>query len=90
MPTYEYKCLSCGSMFEYFQKITDNPKEHCEECRGQLKRLISGGAGPIFKGNGFYQTDYKNNNTSKAGKSAETKTESKAETPKKVSSEKEG
>lgn len=60
MPTYEYKCMSCSSVFEYFEKITDEPRRICEECGGEIKRLISGGLGPIFKGSGFYQTDYKN------------------------------
>jgi putative FmdB family regulatory protein len=68
MPTYEYKCLSCGSLFEYFQKITDAPITKCEKCGGELKRLISGGAGPIFKGTGFYQTDYKNPGNGKTEK----------------------
>lgn len=59
MPTYEYKCTSCGEIAEYFQKMTDAPIEKCESCGGKLKRLISGGVRPIFKGSGFYQTDYK-------------------------------
>lgn len=60
MPTYDYKCTECGYLFEYFQKMTDSPLEECPECHGKLKRLIGAGAGPIFKGSGFYQTDYKN------------------------------
>ena len=82
MPTYEYKCLQCGELSEYFQKITDDPKTTCEKCGGDLKKLISGGLGPIFKGTGFYQTDYKNNGNGKAAKK-ETKTETKKDsTPK--------
>lgn len=77
MPTYEYKCTSCEKIFEYFQKMSDSPIEKCEECSGNLKKLISGGTGPIFKGTGFYQTDYKNNG--KKGKQ-EAKPESKPET----------
>lgn len=69
MPTYDYKCLECGTTFELFQKITDEPISNCNKCNGQVKRLIGAGAGPIFKGTGFYQTDYKN-------KSAESKKES--------------
>ena len=67
MPTYEYSCSKCGHTFEIVQPITDNalsvcPKESC--CRktwgkGKVKRTISGGAGIIFKGNGFYSTDYR-------------------------------
>ncbi len=59
MPHYDYKCKKCGHVFEVFQKITDEPLKECPECKGTLKRLISSGAGIIFKGNGFYSTDYK-------------------------------
>jgi putative FmdB family regulatory protein len=83
MPTYEYKCLSCGNLFEYFQKITDEPIVKCENCGGELKRLISGGAGPIFKGTGFYQTDYKNPGNGKSEKSgSETKVKEEAKSEK--------
>jgi putative FmdB family regulatory protein len=61
MPTYEYKCSECEELFEVFQKITDDPLKTCQVCGGELKRLISGGMGVIFKGSGFYTTDYKNN-----------------------------
>jgi putative FmdB family regulatory protein len=61
MPTYDYKCTTCGYTFEMFQNMTANPLEKCPKCGGKLKRLIGTGAGPIFKGKGFYQTDYKNN-----------------------------
>ncbi|MBZ0180262.1 MAG: zinc ribbon domain-containing protein [Melioribacteraceae bacterium] len=71
MPTYEYKCQKCGYEFDEFQKMTDEPLRICRKCAGELKRLIGTGAGPIFKGNGFYQTDYKNNNNSKSGLKAE-------------------
>jgi putative FmdB family regulatory protein len=60
MPTYEYKCIECEEVFEVFQKITDEPLKTCQVCGGELKRLISGGIGVIFKGSGFYTTDYKN------------------------------
>lgn len=59
MPTYDYKCLSCGKVFELFQKITDEPQEKCLHCSGKAERLISPGLGIIFKGSGFYETDYK-------------------------------
>lgn len=59
MPTYEYGCTECGHRFEVFQKITDRPKRKCPECGGRAERLISGGAGLVFKGSGFYATDYK-------------------------------
>ncbi len=59
MPTYEYECLNCKYTFEEFQKITDKPLTDCPKCGRRVRRLISGGAGLIFKGNGFYVTDYK-------------------------------
>ena len=68
MPTYDYKCLKCGHKFELFQPMTAEPIEHCPECNGKVKRLIGAGAGPIFKGNGFYQTDYKNKPSAAAQK----------------------
>ena len=77
MPTYEYKCKSCGKIFDVFQKITDDPIKTCPYCGGEVYRLISGGTGIIFKGNGFYVTDNKNNRfkekpkESEAGKSKE-------------------
>lgn len=75
MPTYDYKCNSCGYSFEFFQSMKDEPLKKCPKCKGELKRLIGAGAGPIFKGTGFYQTDYKNtsNNKSKTGSSTTTK-----------------
>lgn len=60
MPTYDYKCLNCDYEFELFQKITDETQKECPKCKGKVKRLIGAGLGPIFKGSGFYQTDYKN------------------------------
>ncbi len=87
MPTYEYKCLKCNYVFEEFQKMTDAPLTKCPKCNGKVKRLIGAGLAPIFKGSGFYETDYKkpsngNGTTSKttkpkAAKSKETKTEKK-------------
>lgn len=61
MPTYEYACTKCGRHFEQFQSMKDAPLKKCPHCGKQaLKRLIGGGAGLIFKGTGFYITDYKN------------------------------
>lgn len=60
MPTYEYQCQHCGYEFEQFQNITSRPLRKCPKCgRNGLKRLIGLGAGVIFKGSGFYQTDYR-------------------------------
>lgn len=63
MPTYDYKCSDCGNTFELFQKMTENPLSECPKCGGKVTRLIGPGAGPIFKGSGFYQTDYKNSSS---------------------------
>lgn len=59
MPTYDYKCLACDVRFEKFQSITAPAIEECPECSGKVKRLIGAGAGLIFKGSGFYTTDYR-------------------------------
>lgn len=59
MPTYEYECQKCGYRFEQFQSITEEPLKRCPICRCKVKRLLGMGAGVIFKGNGFYQTDYR-------------------------------
>jgi len=72
MPTYEYKCKNCEEVFEIFQKMTDAPLRDCPVCGGVLSKVISGGIGIIFKGSGFYTTDYKNSSSvgsSPAGKS---------------------
>jgi putative FmdB family regulatory protein len=75
MPTYDYKCLECSHTFEEFQSMNDKPLEKCPKCGGKVKRLIGPGAGPIFKGKGFYQTDYKNSSkpNSEKSKPADTK-----------------
>ena len=61
MPTYDYECLECHERYEVFQRITEEPLKNCINCNGKVKRLISAGGGLIFKGSGFYITDYKNN-----------------------------
>jgi putative FmdB family regulatory protein len=60
MPTYEYECVASGKRFERFQSMRDEPLKVCPECGGEARRLISGGAGLIFKGEGFYATDSRN------------------------------
>ncbi len=59
MPTYVYRCQKCGNEFEEFQSITDKPLDTCPECKGKVERVISGGAGFLFKGHGFYITDHR-------------------------------
>jgi len=60
MPTYDYKCKKCNNLFEVFQSMSSEPVKTCPKCGGEVKRLIGAGSTPIFKGTGFYQTDYKN------------------------------
>ena len=64
MPTYEYECKSCGHGFEVFQAMSDMPIKDCPECGKEVRRLIFGGAGVIFKGSGFYVTDKSNSGKS--------------------------
>ncbi|MFH1679184.1 MAG: FmdB family zinc ribbon protein [Candidatus Eisenbacteria bacterium] len=59
MPTYEYECRRCGHRFERIQSIKEEPVKRCPECRGKVERVLSGGAGFLFKGSGFYITDYR-------------------------------
>ena len=59
MPTYEYECEKCGYKFEKFQQMSAVPVKKCPECGGQVKRLLGIGSEVIFKGKGFYSTDYK-------------------------------
>jgi putative FmdB family regulatory protein len=67
MPTYEYKCGACGSEFERFQSIKAAPVKVCPDCKkARVRRLISSGAGLIFKGSGFYITDYRSDGYKKA------------------------
>jgi len=59
MPTYEYECVNCNKIFDIFQKMSDKPLEKCPKCHKKIARLIGGGSGVIFKGSGFYATDYR-------------------------------
>ena len=86
MPTYDYQCDACGHTFEQFQSITSSPLKKCPDCgKLKLKRLLGTGAALIFKGAGFYETDYRSENYKKAAQgdkpAGETKTtDSKKET----------
>jgi len=76
MPTYEYECDACGHEFEELQTMSERPIRKCPKCKKlRVRRLISGGAGVIFKGSGFYETDYKRKRGAPAA--AETSKDSK-------------
>ncbi len=78
MPTYEYACSKCGHHFEKFQSMRDEPLRKCPKCsKAALKRLVGGGAGLIFKGSGFYITDYRKKGQTRP-EGAETKAASDA------------
>ena len=69
MPTYEYQCDNCNYTFELLQSIKTSPKKKCPKCKKmKLKRLIGAGSGIIFKGTGFYETDYKKKKPEKTDK----------------------
>ena len=84
MPTYEYTCESCGYEFEQFQSMTAKPVRKCPKCgKASVRRLIGVGGGVIFKGSGFYATDYRSESYKKAAeseKSATSKDTDKKET----------
>jgi putative FmdB family regulatory protein len=77
MPTYEYECTKCGRAFEVSQTMSEAPLKKCPDktCKGRVKRLVSAGGGVIFKGHGFYATDYRG---AKAGRSKESGSEKPA------------
>lgn len=84
MPTYDYQCDACGHEFELFQGINDPVKRKCPECGKQkLRRLFGAGAAIVFRGSGFYQTDYRSESYKKGAKAEKEakapKTESKSE-----------
>lgn len=68
MPTYGYSCDDCGHEFEEFQSISAKPLKKCPECSGKVTRLIGGGSGVLFKGSGFYETDYRSKNYKESAK----------------------
>src|SRR5918996_2448214 len=95
MPTYDYECDACGHTFELFQSISEPVKKKCPECgKPKLRRLFGTGAAVVFKGSGFYQTDYRSDSykkraeADKAPSNNESKSESKSSESKSSSSDK--
>jgi len=87
MPTYDYLCNHCGYQFEYFQAMSDEPLKTCPKCGERVRRLVSGGSGLIFKGSGFYLTDYKRKGEPEK-KTPSKKTDEKTKTTSKVEASK--
>lgn len=86
MPTYDYECDACGHTYELFQKITEDPVKKCPECKkNKARRLFGTGAAIVFKGSGFYETDYRSESYKKGAqnekKQSDSKTDSKSDTP---------
>jgi putative FmdB family regulatory protein len=80
MPTYDYRCGACGHEFEVFQSISEGRKRKCPRCKKpELERLIGHGAGILFKGGGFYQTDYRSESYKQSESAEKTASEPKPE-----------
>jgi len=93
MPTYDYECDACGHEFELFQSISEPVQKKCPKCgKLKLRRLFGTGAAVVFKGSGFYQTDYRSDSYKKAAEkdkpASESKSESKSDKPDKKSESK--
>ena len=89
MPTYEYECDACGHQFEEFQKMGSKPIQTCPECKKRkVRRLIGSGAGIIFKGSGFYETDYRSADYQKRAKEDSSTSSSSSSDSKKSDSKK--
>ena len=82
MPTYDYRCDACGHEFELFQQMSAPVKKKCPECsKLKLKRLIGTGSGVMFKGSGFYETDYRSDSYKKEAKADRESTKPKEKKP---------
>ena len=91
MPTYEYECEECGKVFDKVHKMTEKPRVKCPKCGRRAKKLIGTGAGIIFKGDGFYATDYRSREYNEAKKKdSQPSKETSSEKPDKAKSEKKG
>ncbi|HET6487356.1 MAG TPA: FmdB family zinc ribbon protein [Spirochaetia bacterium] len=86
MPTYEYACTNCGHTFEAMQRMSDKPLTRCPKCKGAIRRVIHGGMGVIFKGSGFYTTDYKKSSAMTGGNGGSAKETSAKDASSKESS----
>lgn len=82
MPTYEYCCSNCSKEFELFQSISSDPFANCPQCGTSVRRSLSGGTGIIFKGSGFYSTDYKEKPAKKDSKKEATSSKTDKSTTK--------
>ena len=92
MPTYDYECVACGHTFELFQNFSEDVKKKCPECgKPKLRRLFGTGAAVVFKGSGFYQTDYRSESYKKGAEkdkpASETKSDKKSESKSESKSE---
>ena len=84
MPTYDYECDACGHAFELFQGINDPVKKRCPECKkSKLRRLFGTGAAIVFKGSGFYQTDYRSDSYKKGAEEAKKASDKSSDSKKK-------
>ena len=92
MPTYDYECEKCGKRFEVFQNMSADRLTECQDeaCGGKVKRLIGTGAGLLFKGSGFYITDYRSDSYKAGAKSDSSASGGKSETKKKTDSKNSG
>jgi len=91
MPTYDYECDACGHAFELFQAITEGVKRKCPECgKLKLRRLFGTGAAVVFKGSGFYETDYRSESYKQGAAKAKKAKDNKSDSEKKSSSKSEG
>ena len=89
MPTYEYQCQECGHAFELFQQMSASVKKKCPECEKlKLKRLIGSGSAVMFKGSGFYETDYRSESYKNDAKAAKESLKPKKDNKKKSNNSK--
>ena len=88
MPTYQYRCPHCGHEFEEFQRISEAPLKICPRCGKKPQRLISGGAGFLYKGSGFYTTDYRSESYKSAARKEKEAVSKPADDSSKKSSDK--